>query len=83
MSGHPDALYYLPESFGETSDLVNYIADIDYYYALKHIVGTVDENVYSEYFQYVMSELNVTYPNTWKEPLELYQTFVEVNANGI
>ena len=83
VSGRPDALYYLPESFGETSDLLNYVADRNYYYALKHIVGIEDENVHSEYFQYVMSELNVTYPNTWEEALELYQTLVEVNANGI
>ena len=83
MSGRPDTLYYLPESFGGTSDLLNYVAHRDYYYALKHIVGTEDENVYSEYFQYVMSELNVTYTSTWEEALELYQTLVEVNTNGI
>ena len=83
MSRRPDALYYLPESFGGTSDLLNHVADRDYYYALEYIVETKDENVYSEYFQYVMSELNVTYPNTWEEALELYQTLVEVNANGI
>ena len=83
VSGRPDALYYLPESFGGASDLLNYVADRDYYYALEHIVGIEDENIYSEYFQYVMSELNVTYPNTWEEALELYQTLVEVNANGI
>ena len=33
-------------------------------HVFQHIVGTEDENVYSEYFQYVMSELSVTYPNT-------------------
>ena len=64
VSGRPDTLYYLPESFGGTSDLLNYVADRDYCYALEHIVGTENENVYSKYFQYVMSELNVTYPNT-------------------
>ena len=83
VSGRPDALYYLPESFGGTLDLLNYVADRGYHYALEHIVGAEDENVYSEYFQYVMSELNVAYPNTWEEALELYQTLVEVNANGI
>ena len=64
MSGRSDALYYLPESFGGTSDQAKYVADRDYQYALEHIVETEDENVYSEYFQYVMSELNVAYPNT-------------------
>ena len=83
MSGRLDALYYLSESFGGTSDLLNYVADRDYYYALEHIVGSEDENVYSEYFQYVMSELNVTYNSTWEEASELYQTSVEVNTNGI
>ena len=33
MSGCPDALYYLPESFGRTSDLLQYVADRDYHYA--------------------------------------------------
>ena len=75
--------HYLPESFGRTSDLLKYVADRGYQYALEHIVETEDENVYSEYFQYVMSELNVAYPNTWEEALELYQTLVEANSNGI
>ena len=83
VSGRPDALYYLPESFGGTSDLLKYVVDRDYQYALEHIVETEDENVYLEYFQYVMSELNVAYPNTWEEALELYQTLVEANSNGI
>ena len=52
-----------------------------YIYCFENVYS--DENVYSEYFQYVMSELNVAYPNMWEEALELYQTLVEVNANGI
>ena len=66
-----------------TSDLLKYVVDRDYQYALEHIVETEDENVYSKYFQYVMSELNEAYPNTWKEALELYQTLIEVNSNGM
>ena len=81
MLGRPDALnYYLPEAFGGTPDLLKYVAGRDCYYALKHIVGTEDENVYSEYFQYEMSKLNVAYPNTW-QALELYQNLVEVNSS--
>ena len=64
MSGRSDALYFLPESFDGTSDLLQYVADRDYHYALEHIVETEDENVYSEYFQYGLSELNVAYSNT-------------------
>ena len=30
VSGRPDALYYLPESFSGTSDLLKYVADRDY-----------------------------------------------------
>ena len=30
-----------------------------------------------------MSELNIAYPNPWEEALELYQTLVQVNSNGI
>ena len=48
MSGCPDALYYLPESFGGTSDLLKYVAERDYQYALEHILETEDENAYSE-----------------------------------
>ena len=83
MSGRADALCYLPESFGGTSDLLKYVADRDYQYALEHVVEAGDENVYSEYFQYVMRELNVAYPNTWEEALELYQTLVKANSNQI
>ena len=36
----PDAVYYLPKSFGGTSDLLKYVPDRDYQYALEHIVGT-------------------------------------------
>ena len=78
-----DAQYYLPESFGGTSDLLKYIADRDYQYALERVVETGDEDVCSEYFQYVMNELNVAYPNTREKALELYQTLIEVNSNGI
>ena len=83
MSGRPDAFCYFPESFGGTSDLLKYVADRDYHCVLDHIVGAVDEDVYLEYFQYVMSELGAAYPNTWEEAFELYQTLVEVNSNGI
>ena len=37
VSGRPDTLCYLPESFGGTSDLLDYVGDRDYHYTLDHI----------------------------------------------
>ena len=70
VSGRPEAFCYSPESFGGTSDLLKYVANRDYQYASEHIVETEDENVYSEYFRYVMTEVNIAYPNTCEEALK-------------
>ena len=37
VPGHPDTLWYLPESFGGTSDLLDYVGDRDYHHTLDHI----------------------------------------------
>ena len=75
VSGRPDALYYLSESFGGTPNLMQNVPDQELQYSWENLVIHEEENVCFEYFKYVMNELNLSYPSSWKEALTLYQSF--------
>ena len=83
VSGRPDALYYLSESFGGTPNLMQNVPDQELQYSWENLIIHEEENLYFEYFKYVMNELNLSYPSSWEEALTLYQSFVEANSTGV
>ena len=83
VSGRPDVLYYLSESFGGTLNLMQNAPDQELQYSWEHLVIHEEENIYFEYFKYAMNELNLSYPSSWEEALTLYQSLVEANSTGV
>ena len=83
VSGCPDALYYLSESFGGTPNLMQNVPDQELQYSWEYLIIHEEENVYFEYFKYVMNESNLSYPSSREETLTLYQSFVEANSTGV
>ena len=82
VAGRPDAIYYLPESFGGTSCMQE-VAERDMNYACQHLICNEYENEYFLYFQYVMAELLIPFPSTWQEALQLYKSLIEADESGI
>ena len=83
ISGRSDALYYLSESFGGTPNLMQNVPGQELQYSCENLIIHEEENVYFEYFKYIMNELNLSYPSSWEEALTLYQSFVETNSIGV
>ena len=65
------------------SNLMQNVPDQELQYSWENLIIHEEENVYFEYFKYVMNELNLSYPSSWVEPLTLYQSFVEANSTGV
>ena len=83
VSGRPEALYYVSESFGGTPNLMQNVPAQELQYSWESLIIYEEENVYFEHFKYVMNELNLSYPSSWEEALTLSQSFVEVNSTGV
>ena len=50
VSGRPDALYYLSESFGGTPNLMQNVPDQELQYSWENLIIHEEENVYFEYY---------------------------------
>ena len=59
------------------------VPDQELQYSWEHLIIHEEENVYFEYFKYVMNESNLSYPSSREETLTLYQSFVEANSTGV
>ena len=77
VCGRPDSLNFLPEAHGS----------LDYKQNVKpEVVDDVSENVivkdysneHTEYFDYVLTQLDIQKPDDWREALSLYERLMSV-----
>ena len=59
------------------------VPDQELQYSWENLIIHEEENVYFEYFKYVMKELNLFHLFSREEALSLYQSFVEANSTGV
>jgi hypothetical protein len=77
IKGRPDSLYYLPELSGGGTHFLLSVPEDEIIYARSHIVEIQEENIYQEYFNYVVQSCNLDKPSDWREALELYNTLLQ------
>jgi len=74
VEGRPDSLYYLPELSGGANHFLLPVPEAETNYARSHIVETEEDNLYQDYFNYVLQSCNLNKPADWMEGLDLYNT---------
>ena len=77
VRGRPDTLYYLPGLSGGANHFLLPVPQADINYVRSHIVETEEDNLYQEYFNYVLQSCNFNKPTDWTEALDLYNTLLE------
>ena len=77
IPARPDELFYLPENGGfedfkcpVTEQLLDDMA--------VYCGSVEDENIFLEYFNYVLENLNLHHPTNWREALALFQRLMQV-----
>ena len=59
------------------------VPDQELQYSGEDLIIHEEENVYFEYFEYVINDLNLSQPSSWDEALTLYQSFVEAKSTSV
>lgn len=77
VSGIPDILYFLPEYYGGENCLME-ISAAKLTEMEERINQNIDDNVYKEYFDYVLESNGWLYPDNMAEAFELHQKFVNI-----
>lgn len=76
ISGRPDSLYYLPQLHGGSCNLSLPVPLCELDYVRSHVVETEEENVYKEYFQYLVQTCHLSKPENWRKALQQYHTIL-------
>lgn len=78
IPGVPDILYYLPENFDCIDFLVPVsllkIQEVEPHCSME-TEENAEENLYDDYFNYIMETQNLSYPTSAEEAFELFQYF--------
>ena len=77
VPGKPDELYFLRENFG-ASDLLQPVSPEKVHEARMKCKTTDSKNDFQEYFNHVLSLLNVSNPTNWKEALNMLSYLITV-----
>ena len=81
VAGRPDSIYYLPESYGGM-DMKSEVDEWKIRNASEEINSPEEENEYTEYFDYVTSELGMNAPKTWEDALNVYQELLTISRDA-
>ena len=72
VHGVPDVMYFLPENYGHEGCLVsvyqNLAEDME-----VHCQSEAEDNLYLDYFEYILENNGWAYPSSEREALRLYQ----------
>lgn len=82
VRGRPDSLYHLPELHGGSDQYILPVLEAEIRYARLHIVESEENNIYQEYFNYVLATCHLKKPTTWIEALQLYDALLHFANNG-
>lgn len=77
VSGIPDILYFLPEYYGGENCLMD-ISPVKLSEMEERINQSIDENIYKEYFDYVLESNDWSYPENTPEGFAMYQHLVNL-----
>ena len=77
VPGIPDILYFLPEHHGGENCLME-VSDVKLNEMEENISDSVDDNIYKEYFDYVIEANGWFYPDNNAGAFELYQNLINV-----
>ena len=81
IPGRPDSLYFLPQLHGSRDYLVQLPA-VQIEFASDHVIEDEVANDHQQYFEYVRTELSLSYPEDWEEALNMFRTLINIAANG-
>ena len=84
VSGVPNILYYLPDRSGAIE--CKYGVDDESIAEMERMIvleDDHDDNIYQEYFHYVLEEENLVLPSTQADAFELFQTLINFAENRI
>ena len=77
IPGRPDELFYLPENSG-FEDFKCLVTDQQLDDMAVYCAVANDENIFTEYFNYVLESLNLHPPANWREALALFQHLMQI-----
>ncbi|KAJ7354871.1 hypothetical protein OS493_029426 [Desmophyllum pertusum] len=82
VAGVPDELYVLPECNGGVDGLLLPIAEEQIHYVSQNLLPQFEDesSVYTEYFDYVLSNCDLEFPSDWEEAEALYLILIEVGG---
>jgi hypothetical protein len=80
IPGIPDILYYLPKQLGSTDCIVP-VSVIQTHEMETHCDMDVEENIYKEYFEFIMENKGWQYPVDAKDSFNLFQNFKQLQNN--
>ena len=72
IPGIPHELYFLPKNHGGSANLIYPISTERIASIRKNLVQLEEENLYQEYFDFVMSNTDLQHPQIWREAEDLY-----------
>lgn len=77
VHGVPDVMYFLPEYHGHEECLVSVSEQLAEDMEV-HCQSEMEDNIYVEYFEYILQTEGWVYPSTAGEALRLYQHIIEL-----
>ena len=80
VSGKPNSLYYLPEQYGGTANLLLSVPEHKFNYAKNNLVEKEDDAENFEYFQYLINTCGYSKPANWREGLELFKKLIQISG---
>lgn len=83
VSGRPDELFYIPESYGGMDGLLNPIPPEQLEFVSDNLLQyEAEENMHQEYLEYLCHGLGFQEARTWNEGLVLYRRLVHIAKEG-
>lgn len=77
VHGVPDVMHFLPEYHGHEECLVSVSEQLAEDMEV-HCQNDIEDNIYVEYFEYILETEGCVYPSTAGEALRLYQHIIEL-----
>ena len=77
VHGVPDVMYFLPEYYEHEECLVS-VPEQQAEAMEVYCQREIEDNVYNEYFEYILDIEGLVYPSTAREDLKLYQHIIEL-----
>lgn len=72
-------MYFFPENHGGDTNLLSSVPDEKLQYVTDNVLASPDEdNIFEEYFDYILNNSELEHPTDWKEAEDLYIKLIEI-----